>query len=818
MRHPILLVAALCCIRSFSADAPPAPPKPDYPLIPNANLTDEAAARAAWKPMGATAPVGMAGANVIRLPCNFAGTKIDRASWDISLNLDLAACQGVGFQVFCGNPAPVSHFSFYMQSGAGWYSANFAPQSKDAWSTIKILKSATRVEGTPAGWGSIQTIRISAWRSGNTDTEFFIAGLGLLGADAPIAVVRGESVAKNSPREVESVNMFTETVARMLQELDLPFCVVSDLDLTPERLKNKKLLILPHNPAMPDDVASKLLAFLQNGGKIIGFYSLPEKLRAAAGIDGGRHIQGDNARFSFIQPEKDVLKGAPEKIGQHSWNISEAKAVAGKSRVAAKWLNAKGEDTGDAAIVVSDNWMQMTHVLLNDDAPNKRRLVLAMVGHFLPEFWEKAATAAFRQVGFFGPYTGMNSAVKGISQADSTGSQQDRMHAVCIAMNEAERALKLEKHYDLAIDSAAKANSELVTAYCAVQKSQPNEHRGIWCHSAFGVQGMSWDEAIKLLADNGFTAVLPNMLWGGVAYYESNVLPVDPSVKEKGDQIAQCLAACKKHGLACHVWKVNWNMGWNVPKEFVEKIQKEGRNQVLLSGKPEPKWLCPSHPENQKLEIDSMVEVATKYDVDGIHFDYIRYPGNDSCFCPGCRERFEASLGEKVKNWPAEVGPASVPAGRDAGPTLREKWLDFRRANITKVVAGVSDIVRKAKPKMKISAAVFSNWNVDRDGVGQDWKLWCEKGYLDFVCPMDYTPEPMSFENIVAQQVEWAGKVPLYPGIGLSCWQPNTDICKLIEMIQITRKFKTGGFTVFCYDVSSAKDVIPLCGIGITKK
>ena len=72
----------------------------------------------------------------------------------------------------------------------------------------------------------------------------------------------------------------------------------------------------------------------------------------------------------------------------------------------------------------------------------------------------------------------------------------------------------------------------------------------------------------------------------------------------------------------------------------------------------------------------------------------------------------------------------------------------------------VSETVRreakKIKPGIKISAAVFNNWAADRDGVGQDWKLWCEKGYVDFVCPMDYTPSNGSFENMVVKQVQWA--------------------------------------------------------------
>ncbi len=126
--------------------------------------------------------------------------------------------------------------------------------------------------------------------------------------------------------------------------------------------------------------------------------------------------------------------------------------------------------------------------------------------------------------------------------------------------------------------------------------------------------------------------------------------------------------------------------------------------------------------------------------------------------------------------------------------------------------------VRQARPEVKISAAVFNNWTTYRDSLGQDWKLWCEKGYLDFVCPMDYFTDNGHFEKMVAQQVAWAGKVPCYPGIGLSVWHPRNDVRKLIEQIQITRRYKTGGFTIFNYGASEAREVVPLCGMGVTKK
>ena len=162
-----------------------------------------------------------------------------------------------------------------------------------------------------------------------------------------------------------------------------------------------------------------------------------------------------------------------------------------------------------------------------------------------------------------------------------------------------------------------------------------------------------------------------------------------------------------------------------------------------------------------------------------------------------------------MKSWPADLR---------TDPALKQKWLAFRRGSITRVVAEVSRIVRKQRPKVKISAAVFRNALRDRDTIGQDWKLWCDRGYLDFVCPMDYTPSNVHFENVARQQIAWAGKVPCYPGIGLSVWGPQRDIVKLIDQINITRRLGTGGFTIFNYGVPEATQTVPLAGRGITRK
>ena len=788
-------------------------PEADYPTVDGIVFDDVSAARGVWGPMAGSPPVSVVragGRSALEMRCAFAGTKFERASWDGAVKLDLTACRGIAFRFFCPDLSPVGHFSIYFKSGDGWYTSGFAPDVKSGWSTIRIDKSRVQIEGSPAGWSRVETIRISAWRGGATDTVLYAADFGLLGTDAPIVIVRGDAAGGGDSGEARAVRQFAENVSRCLEELDVPYLVFSDRDVTAERLADRAVVVLPHNPVMPAPVADELAKYLRGGGKLVAFYHLPNALRPIVGIDGGRHVlQTHEGQFASIHVEQDVLPGAPAIVGQRSWNLGEAKPVAGRSRVAAVWHDAEGESTGQPAIVLSDNGAVMTHVLLRDDPANKRKLLLALIGHFAPEVWSQAVAGRIGRIGKLGPYRGFDEAERAIRRsASGVPAVLEIVEEVSSLRREAVRH-HTQGELAAAMAVAEQAQAKMIDAYCRTRKPLPGEHRAFWCHSAFGVSGMTWDQAIKRLADNGFTAILPNMLWGGVAYYESDVLPVAPQVAEKGDQIAACVAACKKYGIECHVWKVNWNTGGHAPKSFIERIKREGRTQVLYNGKPQERWLCPSHPANRQLEIDAMVEVAAKYGVAGVHFDYIRYPHGDSCFCRGCRSRFEARIGSKVADWPTDLRE---------NDELKGKWLDFRRDNITKVVASVAKRVRALEGDVEISAAVFRNWPTDRDTIGQDWKLWCDKGYLDFVCPMDYTASTAAFESYIRNQLEWTGKVDCYPGIGLTVWPDRTDVCKLIDQINVTRQYKTGGFTIFNYGPVEANDVLPQCGKGITRR
>ena len=147
------------------------------------------------------------------------------------------------------------------------------------------------------------------------------------------------------------------------------------------------------------------------------------------------------------------------------------------------------------------------------------------------------------------------------------------------------------KAYNAAITTARASREAFSKAYFLSHVSLETEGRAVWNHSGLGAYPGDWDRSAKELAAAGVNMILPNMAWAGVAHYPSKVLPQSKTFTQYGDQLAQCVAAARKHGLEVHVWKITWNLE-GAPKEFVKKMRDAGRTQVSATGKP-INWLCP---------------------------------------------------------------------------------------------------------------------------------------------------------------------------------------------------------------------------------
>ena len=764
---------------------------------------DNAAAQQVWTDRGdhgqssAATMVTDGDRRVLQLAAPFATQpELGRVYIDRKVNLDFAAVGEFTLDVLSSSPEATGSISLYFHSGDGWYSGGSGLAHK-GWNTLRFSKASFGIEGSPAGWHKVDTIRIGAWRGPAVDYTIRLDRLTAAQHDVALIIPGGDE-----HQEYKSARETADDVGSMLVELGLGSDAVEDTALSHGALGNRRVAILAYNPRLSAEATEALVQFVDHGGKLLVCYQLPARIGAALGFARPKYVgQKRPGQFAEIRFSAADIPGLPASIRQASWNITTAEPAGFQARVIGQWYDEQGKTSGDAAMLLSDRGAFFSHIILRDDLAGKKQMLAAILGQLDASLWEQMARHALDDVGRIGHLDSLKSLIAYLRASDHVGVKEHL--ATAAEKSKTARAEFDRAAYVKVVELASGAQRELVQAYLLAQPSPAQEGRAIWNHSGTGAYDGDWDRTAKELAAAGFNMVLPNMLWGGLAHYASDVLPRSTTYEKFGDQITQCLAAAKKYGLEVHVWKVNFNLS-GAPPEFIRKIHQERRNQVSVDGQSHD-WLCPSHPENFALELASMLEVARKYPVDGLHFDYIRYPDRDKCYCDGCRKRFESETNQQVKNWPKDCYSGD----------LRERYAQWRCDQITRLVKAVHDEAKQIRPGLKISAAVFSSYPSCRESVAQDWPAWIKAGYLDFVCPMDYTQSDLDFIGLVRNQQKLIeGRIPLYPGIG----QFRLSADRTVGQIHHARDLGADGFTIFDLSRGSAESAVPAIGAGAGKQ
>jgi len=789
-----MFTALFCLLALLGAERP----------LDEFSYPDAAAARQAWLSSEHTPPVDVVREGdrpSLQVAGPFAtNTALKRAVIDRRVELDLAAPGSFRLEVWADDPQTVAHLTLYFRSGKGWYGASGTLANRPGWQTVRFLKTSFRVEDQPAGWNRIDGIRIAAWKNQPRDAVLRLRRLAAVQHSVAIVTASADGSEAKAMQEVP------QRVGRMLEQLGAQCDLVDEGSLAAGALGDRPLAIVAYCPHLGPEAVAALERYVEAGGKLFLCYNLPAKLATALGVKQVGWVKQDRpGQFAEIRFDAPGVQGLPAAVRQASWNITVAEPAGHGARVIGSWHNDQGQPTGQAAMLLGDRGAFLSHILLDDDPEGKRQLLAAVLGRLHPTLWRQVAQVALDRVGQIG-HLGELEPVMSFIESTGTPAARERLAAARQALQEARSQLAGEKFSDVVV-TARKARELLAEAYLRAQPSRAPEGRAVWNHSGTGAYPGDWDRSAKLLADNGFNMILPNMLWGGLAHYASDLLPRSKTYDELGDQIQQCVAAAKKYGLEVHVWKVNFNLS-TAPKDFVEKMRAAGRTTVSASGEPH-NWLCPSHPENRKLELESMIEVARKYPVDGLHFDYIRYSGSEFCYCDGCRERFEEQTGRKVADWPKECYSGS----------RKDEYRDWRCQQITALVAAVRAEAKKLRPALKLSAAVFGSYPSCRESVAQDWPAWVQAGYLDFLCPMDYTESDEKFCGLIENQLGLvAGKIPMYPGIGATASRVSLTADRVAGQIHHARRLGAAGFTIFNFSPATAEAIIPGVGLGAGSK
>ena len=672
-----------------------------------------------------------------------------------------------------------------------------------------MLKTDFSTEGKPDGWQRVERIRISPWRGDGVDTAVTMHSLY---ADLDhVALVEGTRSTQN-PAERNAAKRTTKRISGWLRELDIPHGAITDEDVIEGALSGTRVAILSYNPNLPAAELSALRKYVREGGRLIVFYSSDAGLAKLLGMKLGGYTKTDDPgrwnAFSFVNPNAWHV---PKTIYQKSWNIRPVYPARKDAEVIAYWESAKGKRSRDPAWIASDDGAWMTHVLLDDDVSNKKRMLLGLIGAYDPTMWPSVARHVLNTAGKVGSFKSFNETISHLTrQAEYSGAAR-RVHKLLdAAQSRYSGMLSLYEsgnRYAQVIEEGELLRKDLVTAYGLVQRSAIDEFRGVWDHDGMGWYPGNWRKTCSILADEGINAIFPNMLTAGTAHYPSKILPSSFTYRRYGDQIEQCVDAAHREGIKVHVWKVCWSLQ-GAPKEMIESLKKQRRLQVRANGEVIP-WLSPSVPQNITAEIEALKDIVRRYDVDGIHLDYIRYPDSGTCFSDISRASFERWVGRKVRKWPDDV--------RDGGSLVKE-YRQWRADQISRFVARASREIKSIRPSVQLSAAVYGKYPQCIPSVAQDWVRWLKEGTVDFVCPMNYTTFVDNFRDLTHAQLRQSGTPGrVFPGLGVTATESQLDPDEAIEQIAVLREAGARGFMLFDLSNTLREDTLPILSLGMTK-
>ncbi len=294
---------------------------------------------------------------------------------------------------------------------------------------------------------------------------------------------------------------------------------------------------------------------------------------------------------------------------------------------------------------------------------------------------------------------------------------------------------------------------------------------------------------LDALAYMGFNTIFFQARIRGEVFYPSAYEPWSRIVsgtagKSPGyDPLAFVIKECHDRGMECHAWMVT------IPAGNVRQAAKMG-SKALPAKHPElckklkGNWyLDPGNPATSHYIAALVAEIVSRYDIDGIHLDYIRYPDEEG-------------------NFPdADSYRRYAPAGMS-----RHQW---HVANISRIVAAVSDTVAALNPHVMVSTAPLgrytslpglppAHWSCT-EGAAQDAVAWLRQGDNDFVAPMMY----YTGENFFPYLADWVARATqgyIVAGLGayrLERTEGNWDVTEIQHQIAASRQYGAAGQAFF---------------------
>ncbi|MEK6334956.1 MAG: family 10 glycosylhydrolase [Acidobacteriota bacterium] len=384
------------------------------------------------------------------------------------------------------------------------------------------------------------------------------------------------------------------------------------------------------------------------------------------------------------------------------------------------------------------------------------------------------------------------------------------------------------------------------TSNAAADKSSPvtNEVRALWVVRTT----LTSPEKIRRMVESaraaGFNTLIVQVRGRGDAYYKSRWEPRANELKDQPpefDPLALTLAEAHSRGLKVHAWLntsllanldslpadpkhvYNRHPEWlAVPRPVAAELYRlsphEPRYRERIvewskanRGELEGVYTGPANPKVREHIFRIWMDVLEHYPVDGLHFDYVRLASPDFDYSRTSLERFWKWLEPKLDDSERRRLKKSLKANPLAAvESQADKFAEFQRAQITLLVQRIYGEVKRRRPEVLVSAAVFANDENAYTRRFQDWRRWLQIGILDVACPMAYSTDTAVFQKqieVATLSAHSAGR-RVWAGVGAY----RIPVESTVEKIQAARKLGADGIILFSYDFTATPGALNPAG------
>ncbi len=360
----------------------------------------------------------------------------------------------------------------------------------------------------------------------------------------------------------------------------------------------------------------------------------------------------------------------------------------------------------------------------------------------------------------------------------------------------------------------------------------PTETRGLWVLRTSLTSPASIATLVRTASQQGFNTLLVQVRGRGDAYYASAFEPRAADLSHQPssfDPLATVLADAHPAGLRVHAWVCldlvssavdlptapehliyrhpEWLM---VPRPIAQEVAKLDPKNPSYVGKiarwtrgeldlVEGLYASPVTPDAEAYTRRVVTDLVTRYDVDGVHLDYARYPSPKFDYSRFAIAEFRNDMRPRLTPAIRQELDAAEATDLFAYPDrYPAEWKAFRRDRLTALVAGIRQAVRAARPGIMMTSAVAPDPQDAFDERLQDWRGWVANHLVDAVAPMAYTQQAARFAEQIAaaRDAAAAGGAAVWAGIGAYRLSPE----QTIDDIQVARKLGASGIVLFSYD------------------